>query len=226
VRDAVTLAHLRDAGLAARLVPDAAVLVEALFGTAIRTRMTQAPLAAVRAAFPGGCVAVQLSTEFGDDATLAALAAQLEAVAADTGLGIVLLRAGAAPWHDDAALLERLAARLPGRHVRLFSSLHVWDLCALLAHARAFAGSSLHGCIVANAFGVPAVGLEATSPAQGTKLAAVAATWHAFDTAVVRDPDVLAAHVRQAIEGNADARRERAAHRVEAGREAWRALLA
>ena len=35
----------------------------------------------------------------------------------------------------------------------VFESAHVWDLCAVLSTARAFVGSSLHGCVIANAFG-------------------------------------------------------------------------
>jgi hypothetical protein len=225
VRDAVTQGLLRELGIAARVVPDPVVMVEHLFGDAIRARMTQPAVLAMREAFPGGWLALQLSTEFADDATLARLAPRLEAAVADTGLGIVLFRAAAAPWHDDAALLERLAQRLPAHHVRVFESLDVWDLCALLASARAFAGSSLHGCIVANAFGVPALGLEPAAPAQGSKLAAVVATWHAFDTAIVGDIDDLPAQLRRALAADPAARLERAAHRVAASREAWQALL-
>ncbi|MFL6676900.1 MAG: polysaccharide pyruvyl transferase family protein, partial [Burkholderiaceae bacterium] len=123
VRDAVTQAQLHAAGVVAPLMPDPAELVETLFGDAIRARVNAPALAGLRRAFPGGWLAVQLSTEFADDATLAQLAGQLAAIPHATGLGIVLFRAGAAPWHDDPALLARLARRLPARHVRLFDSL-------------------------------------------------------------------------------------------------------
>ena len=181
VRDATTLAQLQSAGIAAALMPDPAVMVETLFGAEIRARAGRPPVAQVLAAFPAGCIAVQLSADFGDDATLARVAAQLDAAAAATGLGTVLFRAGAAPWHDDLGRLAQIAARMASP-VQLFESLDVWDICALLAHGRVHAGSSLHGHIVASAFGVPAIGLARPDEAgQPAKLAAYAATWESPD---------------------------------------------
>jgi len=226
VRDALTQAQLRAAGVAAPLMPDPAELVATLFGDVIRARVTGPAIADLRQAFPAGWLAVQLSGEFADDATLGAIEAQLATVPDDTGLGIVLFRAGAAPWHDDPALLARLARRIPVRHVRVFESLDVWDLCALLAHARACLCSSLHGGIVARAFGVPALGLEPPRPAQGPKLAAYGATWHALDAPVVRRFEDIGAGLRDALAGDAVARRAHAAERASRALAALRALLA
>lgn len=226
VRDAVTQAQLHAAGLAVPLMPDPAELVEALFGDAIRARVTAPPIADLRRAFPAGWLAVQLSGEFADDATLAAIAAQLEAVPEDTGLGVVLFRAGAAPWHDDPGVLARLARRVPARHLRVFEPLDVWDLCALLAHAHACLCSSLHGGIVARAFGVPALGLEPPRPAQGRKLAAYGSTWHALDAPVVRHFEDIDASLREALAGDAATRRAHAAERASRALAALRTLLA
>ena len=57
---------------------------------------------------------------------------------------------------------------------RVFESLALWDICALIAASRGFAGSSLHGRIVAQAFGVPV--LEGIVPI-GPKVAAYRETW-------------------------------------------------
>ncbi|WP_137895242.1 polysaccharide pyruvyl transferase family protein [Ramlibacter sp. 2FC] len=179
VRDLQTQAQLQAAGLAPALLPDPAALVAELFGPAIRERLQQGEPAAARTAFPQGYLALQLSAEFGDDATLAALADQLERLAAATGLGLALFRAGAAPWHDDLALLQRLAARLPQPAVRVFESLQLWDICALIAGSRGYAGSSLHGRIVAMAFALPRLNLRPPGPEAGVKQAAYAATWEA-----------------------------------------------
>jgi len=226
VRDAVTQAQLHAAGVVAPLMPDPAELVETLFGDAIRARVSGPPLAGLRQAFPGGWLAVQLSTEFSDDATLAAIAAQLQAIPDDTGLGIVLFRAGAAPWHDDDAQLARLAQRLPVRHVRLFDSLDVWDICALLAHAHACLCSSLHGALVARAFGVPALGIEPPHPAQGRKLAAYVSTWHALDAPVLRHSGDIGSHLREALAADPAARRAHAGERASRALAAMRELLA
>ncbi|MBZ0144564.1 MAG: hypothetical protein K8F56_13375, partial [Rhodocyclaceae bacterium] len=118
--------------------------------------------------------AVQFAAALGDDATLARLAEGLAPVTA--GRGIVFFRAGAAPWHDDLAVYRQAAARLPG--ARLFASLDIWDLCALVASSAGFAGNSLHGRIVAEAFGVPV--LEGIVPI-GTKVAAYRESWAGRD---------------------------------------------
>lgn len=174
VRDRLTFAHLSAAGIPATLMPDPAVLTAELFGERIRSRAEGGEVAAVRAAFPQGYLAVQFAAAFGDDATQARIAEGLAREA--TGRGIVFFRAGAAPWHDDLDVYRRLAARLPG--ARVFESLNVWDICALIASSAGFAGSSLHGRIVAQAFGVPV--LEGIVPV-GEKVAAYRATWAGCD---------------------------------------------
>jgi hypothetical protein len=174
VRDSLTLAHLSDAGISATLMPDPAVLTAELFGERLRARAEGGEVAAVLAAFPEGFLAVQFAAALGDDATLARLAEGLAPVTA--GRGIVFFRAGAAPWHDDLAVYRQAAARLPG--ARLFASLDIWDLCALVASSAGFAGNSLHGRIVAEAFGVPV--LEGIVPI-GPKVAAYRESWAGRD---------------------------------------------
>lgn len=193
VRDRLTQAALQEAGIAAPLAPDAAVLVAELFGDSIRRRAAQGEVAALRSALPRGFVALQFSADYGDDATLAALASQLDEVAGTTGCGIVLFCAGIAPWHDDPRVYHRLAARLRTPALRCFASLDVWDLCALIASSRALAGSSLHGRIVAMAFGVPRVSLP------GRKQAAVAEAWEAPGVPITVPVVELAHGLRRAL---------------------------
>ncbi len=174
VRDSLTLAHLSDAGISATLMPDPAVLTAELFGERIRARARGGEVAAVRAAFPQGFLSVQFAAVLGDDATLARITEGLAREAA--GRGIVFFRAGAAPWHDELDVYRRAAARLPG--ARVFESLDIWDLCALIASSAGFAGSSLHGRIVAEVFGVPVI--EGVVPV-GAKVAAWRETWAGKD---------------------------------------------
>ena len=160
VRDQVTQSHLAAAGITNTLLPDPAVMVRELFDAEIQRHARHGEPAQVRAALPQGYLAVQLSAEFGDDATLSAIAAQLDAIAHASGLAIVLFRAGAAPWHDDMACYRRLAARLHAPAVWLFTSLQLWDICALIAYSRGYCGSSLHGRIVAMAHGLPRLNVQ------------------------------------------------------------------
>ena len=179
VRDTRTLAHLAAAGISATLMPDAAVLTAELFGERIRARAECGEVAAVRRAFPQGFLAVQFAAALGDDATLARIADGLARAAA--GRGIVFFRAGAAPWHDDLAVYRRAAEIFRGVDAAPawgFESLDIWDICALIAASDGFCGGSLHGRIVAEAFGVPVV--EGIVPV-GPKVAAWRETWAGRD---------------------------------------------
>ncbi len=227
VRDRVTAGHLAAAGIEADLAPDPAVLTAACFGSRIRDHAQTGEPARVRAAFPQGYLAVQCSADFGDDATLEALAAQLDQVIKASGLGIALFRAGAAPWHDDPGVYRRLLQFMRSGDVHLFESLNLWDICALLAHARAYCGSSLHGRIVAAAFGVPGVNLLRTDQVgKVTKQAAYAATWHAGEADSVAGADGVGACLGRAIAQDRTALLEAARGREEAARRASQTLAA
>jgi hypothetical protein len=220
VRDAHTQTLLAAAGVKARLIPDPAVMVAQLYGARIDERAQQGELARTLAAFPNGYIAVQFSADFGDDATLARIAGQLERVANASGHGLVFFRAGAAPWHDDAACYERTAARMRTKPLAVFRSLDVWDICALIARSRGFIGSSLHGRIVATAFALPRVSVR--HPAFGlrvTKQAAFAATWDDTDTTASVEIDEIARATIDALATD-PARRVRKARELE---EAYRA---
>ena len=177
VRDQETQAQLLIAGIAARLSPDPAVMVAELFGEPIRQRACTDELARLLSTFPQGYIAVQFSADFGDDATLATIAAQLDLVANESGYGICFFRAGAAPWHDELNCYRRVAARMCSP-AQLFNSLDLWDICALIAHSRGYCGSSLHGRIVATAFTLPRINLRhPTQMHRTTKQSAYAKTW-------------------------------------------------
>lgn len=175
VRDRITLGQLAAAGIRADLVPDPVSRIADLFGDRICRHAGAGEPAAIRSAHPAGYLAVQCAAEYGDDTSLHRLATYLDEVTAGSGQGLVLFRAGAAPWHDDLAVYRRLAGHLGHRRVELFQSLNAWDLCALIAGAQAYCGSSLHGWIIAQAYGVAR--LPFPLPLATTKLAAYLATW-------------------------------------------------
>ena len=178
VRDQVTQSALQAEGIEVPLCPDPAVMVAHCFGDTIRQHQQLDAVKSVTDAFPQGYLVCQFSADFGDDATLTMLARQLSRVVSGTGFGLVLFSAGTAPWHDDPALYEKLQHLLPTGTARVFDSLHLWDICALIAASRGMVGSSLHSRLVALAYGLPRVSL--VSPQQGTrpeKVAAFAGTW-------------------------------------------------
>jgi len=70
---------------------------------------------------------------------------------------LVLIETG--PCHGDGAFLDALAPGLPGPVYRMPAAVSLEDVAAALANARAFAGSSLPGCLTALAHGVPFVAI-------------------------------------------------------------------
>lgn len=199
VRDRLTQAQLAMAGISARLMPDPAVMVAELFGARIAQQALDGEIAQLRQAFPQGYLAVQFSTDFGDDATLTGISAQFDQIGHETGLGIVFFRAGAAPWHDDLAIYRRTAQRLSGTH-RILESLDIWDICALIAHSRAYCGSSLHGRIVAMAFALPRLNLlHPAQSHQATKQGAYATSWDMAEMPATVEIPGMAQGMRQAM---------------------------
>jgi hypothetical protein len=178
VRDRVTRDLLAASGIAAALEPDPVTRIAGLFGDALRAR-------GAALALPAGFVSVQFAAECGDDATLAAFVRGLDRI----GRPVVLFRAGAAPWHDELEPYRRLAGRL-AMPCRVFESLDVRDICALIAAGRGCIATSLHARIVAEAFGVPALSLE-REPGSAAKLRAWLDTWS--PGAVPLDPAAFAA---------------------------------
>ena len=178
IRDQQTRVHLSHYGIHSHLVPDPAVMVAELFGERIEQCVHAGEVAGIDATFPQGYIAFQFSADFGDDATLVQIAGQLDQVTALSGYGVALFRAGAAPWHDDLECYRRLERFMKSTQVKVFDSLNIWDICALIANSRVYCGSSLHGRIVAMAFGVPRVNLSHPhNENRSGKQAAYAATW-------------------------------------------------
>ena len=229
VRDHVTQDALRAEGLDFPLCPDPAVMVAECFGEEIWQHQQQGAVHAMRETFPQGYLACQFSADFADDASLDALAQGLSRVAAATGLGLALFRAGAAPWHDDSALYEKLLRRLPSGSVRLFPSLHLWDICALIAASQGVVGSSLHGRIVALAYGLPRVSLM--PPQQGghpDKRMAFADTWEPASVPRCVAASQIEHAVMQALAVSASVLQENAASLRECYRQSqvqWAGLL-
>jgi hypothetical protein len=224
VRDRHTRATLAAAGIPSRLMPDPATLTAALFSRKVRRHaLTGAAMAAHRA-FPHGYLAVQFSAEFGDDATLAAIAAGLDQAALAHGCGVAFFRAGAAPWHDDLDCYRRTAARM--RTPALVAhGLNLWTICALIAGSRAYLGSSLHGRIIAMAYALPRLNLLPPGEAgNAAKQAAYAATWESADMPGVAPVADIAAALANAMRTDAQGRRNLADALAAACREELRAL--
>ncbi len=192
VRDRETHRQLTMAGIQAQLAPDHAELTPNLFGSIIEERVLADRQGVLWERFPAGYLAAQFSADFGDDATLAIIGRQLRQVQREHGLGIVFFRTGAAPWHDCLDVYCRLLQEMSDLDACIFESLDIWDICALLARSRGFVGSSLHGRIVAEAFGHPAVSLVRKAGTR-SKVRVYVASWRPEALQTVVSPDAVLA---------------------------------
>jgi hypothetical protein len=142
---------------------------------------------------------------------------------------LALFRAGTAPWHDDPRLYQALLHRLPAGSARIFDSLHLWDVCALIAASRGVVASSLHARLAALVWGLPRVSLAL--PQQGTragKVAAFADTWEPASQPCGVEPGRIGAAVREAFAASADVLDDNAAdlrRRFAASLSQWADLL-
>lgn len=171
VRDRLTQAALAEAGLQAKLSPDPVSGASRRFAAQIHQAGQDAAVLAALHQAGGPFLAVQFAGEYAADATLAQIATRLNA----QGLPVVLLRAGAAPWHDDLPTYQRLLPhlRVPAQ---LFDSLHIWAICALLAASSGVFATSLHVRLLARELAHPL--LELPAAMRSAKVAAYEATWY------------------------------------------------
>ncbi|MDP3813685.1 polysaccharide pyruvyl transferase family protein [Pseudomonas sp.] len=171
VRDRVTQAALAEAGLQAQLSPDPVSGVSRRFAAQIHQAGQDAAVLAALHQAGGPFLAVQFAAEYAADATLAQIAARLNA----QGRSLVLFRAGAAPWHDDLEPYQRLLTRLRVP-AQLFGSLHIWAICALLAASAGVFATSLHVRLLAREFGHPL--LDLPDGMRSAKVTAYEASWY------------------------------------------------
>lgn len=90
------------------------------------------------------------------------IASQLETLSGQTGMPIVMFRAGAAPRHDSIKTYEAIKKHMSAR-VDIMINLNVWSICAVIANADLLVSTSLHTRIVAFAYQVPRITLNAGS---------------------------------------------------------------
>jgi len=198
VRDRETHRQLAMAGTPAQLAPDPAELTAILFGSIVEGRALAERQRTIRDHFPAGYLAVQFSADFGDDATLEIIGRQLRQIQREHGLGFVFFRTGAAPWHDRLEVYGRLQQETSMLDAIIFDSQNIWDICALLAGSRGFVGSSLHGCIVTEAFGQPSISLARTEGKQ-SKAGVYAESWHPDASGMVVSPENICAAWRRSL---------------------------
>jgi hypothetical protein len=155
-----------------RLAPDCAVLLSFFFPEVELQKRVSPETEAFVSALKHNYMCFQINRTLAKD-NLRVIGAELEKIYRRYGLGVLLLPIGRARNHEDHVPLAQLAGAVRTPAVYAGAGLTIYDIMYLIARARAFAGTSLHGNITALSYGVPHLGLTE----RVTKLAAFLRTW-------------------------------------------------
>jgi len=157
VRDQATQQHLAKQGIQTHLYPDSAILMSNFYPSALLAERVSPEIAGYVAENRHRYVFFQVKNNHAK-ANEQRIAKQLDAISAQTGLQICLCPIGKALNHDDHLALKRIAPLL-ARPARLVDKVTIWDIMYLIANARVYVGTSLHGAITAMSYAVPYVGV-------------------------------------------------------------------
>ena len=173
VRDQESLNILQNNNysLNVRLSPDSAALMPDLFSKKRLLKLISKETEDIINGFKNGYLCFQSADYLAKD-NIKIIVEQLEKISLECNLGILLLPIGRASGHEDQVVLAKIHKKLSVASV-LPSKNSIYDIMALIAYAKVFAGTSLHGNITAMSFCVPNIGLTN----KVTKLTAYLKTW-------------------------------------------------
>ena len=169
VRDQLTVDNLKKNGLNAALFPDSAILMSEFYPLNFLHRNVTQEVAGYVAEHAGKYVFAQINKKTTRDHEQT-IADGLDEIYQQGRAEICLCPIGKALDHDDHEALQELGTLLESPYT-YFDADNIWDIMYLIANAKCYVGTSLHGAITAMSFAVPHVGLKVE------KLGAYLATW-------------------------------------------------
>jgi hypothetical protein len=169
VRDQLTVDNLRAHGVQADLMPDSAILMSEFYPLLVLEKRVTDGVRDYVESNKGRYVFFQINkkTTTGKEKIIAA---ELDKIVQEGQTDICLCPIGKALNHDDHIALAAVR-KLMQCLATYFDADNIWDIMYLIANAKAYIGTSLHGAITALSFAVPHVGLKVE------KLDAYLSTW-------------------------------------------------
>lgn len=157
VRDGLTIENLRQNKVEAHLFPDSAILMSEFYPIDQLERSVTKDVADYVKKNRGNYVFFQINkkTTLGKESLIAE---ELDKIYQNDETQICLCPIGKALNHDDHEALKAVQAKLqcPSTY---FDADNIWDIMYLIANAKAYVGTSLHGAITSMSYAVPHVGL-------------------------------------------------------------------
>jgi len=152
VRDENGAEYLEAAGVPVERMPCALSVLPQACARPLREARDRAPLAAMRARFPNGWIAVEVSRIAPADQNR--LIEALRQVSSDQNLGLVFFYNEEPQRTEAIASLRTWADAYPEWQAAVFPSKNIWDVASLLLHARLYCGSSVSCRVIAMSGGV------------------------------------------------------------------------
>lgn len=169
VRDKITVENLTVNDVSAKLFPDSAILMSEFYTNEVLEKLVTPEVWAYVKAKKGTYVFFQINKK----ATVGKqplIAAELDRIHSSQQVEICLCPIGKALNHDDHLALWEIKQILKSPST-YFDAENIWDIMYLIANAKTYIGTSLHGAITAMSYAVPHVGLRVE------KLDAYLRTW-------------------------------------------------
>lgn len=158
VRDETTQRRLATQGIKTLLYPDSAILMSKFYPASVLAGNVSPQIGQYVTERRGDYLFFQIKNNHAKNHE-PAIAQQLNAIVERyPDVQLCLCPIGKALNHDDHLALQRVAPLL--RHpYTLFDDVTIWDIMFLIAHAKVYMGTSLHGAITAMSYAVPYVGM-------------------------------------------------------------------
>lgn len=157
VRDNLTVENLRKNNVKAQLFPDSAILMSDFYPIDQLEKSVTRDVAEYVQKNRGKYVFFQINkkTTVGKEALIAG---ELDKIYQNDETQICLCPIGKALNHDDHEALKAVQSILQSPST-YFDAENIWDIMYLIANAKAYIGTSLHGAITSMSYAVPHVGL-------------------------------------------------------------------
>lgn len=156
VRDMETLKILKEHNIPSNLIPDSAILMSKVFKKdALKNKVNNSILEFIK---QDEYIFFQINNS-SFKSNEAEIIQELENCYKKSSYKICLCPIGKALAHDDQKALANINRSINVPH-SLFNEVSIWDIMYLIAMAKCYIGTSLHGAITAMSFKVPYIGLN------------------------------------------------------------------
>lgn len=158
VRDRTTQNNILNLGVSSYLYPDSAILMSKFFPISYLEKLVSKEVLDFVNSSSIGYLFFQANKNFCRKYS-ESIVQQLQKINKDTGVKVCLCPIGLALNHEDHIGLEIVKNKLSS-DTAFFQDVTIWDIMYLIANAKCYIGTSLHGAITAMSFSRPYIGLQ------------------------------------------------------------------